>query len=412
MDKSYRQNDCDVDENTGSSDIMMSDTATAIHMVTPGVQRRESMSTEEATSMDLKRRSRHLLLAAIGLLALCALIYGEAKADGLGPAPERSFTIAVIPDTQGYRGSKTKAQAESTDPVTNPVFEAHTIWIAENIDAQRIVFVSHTGDIVDKNVPSQWAVALACMNRLHGRIPYAISVGNHDMTGSGDSSLFQGLFPASRYTDLPWYGGSFKAAPERPKASGSNANSYQLISAEGVGLVILHLECNAPADVLQWADSILKKHSDRLGIVATHMDLGPLQRPKTNKGYLDDPKGCMQWKKRHGVRGMSPQQMWDTCYRKHPNLAIVFSGDQSRTTAMYLPLAGDHGNTVHALLSDYTSSGPMRLYRFLPDEDTVQVITYNTRQKRMVKNTSYVPDPAAHQFSIKIPIGKYRKATE
>jgi len=391
---------------------MMGDTATAAHMVMPGVQRREGMSTEGATSMDLRRRSRHLLQATIGWLALCALIYGEAKADGLGPAPERSFTIAVIPDTQGYRGSKTKAQSKSTAPVTNPVFEAHTTWIAENIDAQRIVFVSHTGDIVDKNVPSQWAVALACMNRLHGRIPYAISVGNHDMTGSGDSSLFQGLFPASRYTDLPWYGGSFKAAPERLKASGCNANSYQLISPEGVGLVILHLECNAPADVLQWADSILKKHSDRLGIVATHMDLGPLQRPKTNKGYLSDPKGRMQWKKRHGARGMSPQQMWDTCYRKHPNLAIVFSGDQSRTTAMYLPLAGDHGNTVHALLSDYTSSGPMRLYRFLPDEDTVQVITYNTSQKGLVKNTSYVPDPAAHQFSIKIPIGKYRKAAE
>ena len=79
---------------------------------------------------------------------------------------------------------------------------------------------------------------------------------------------------------------------------------------------------------------------------------------------------------------------------------------------MYLPLAGDHGNTVHALLSDYTSSGPMRLYRFLPDEDTVQVITYNTRRNTLVKNTSYVPDPAAHQFSLKIPLSRYRGAAE
>ena len=109
---------------------------------------------------------------------------------------------------------------------------------------------------------------------------------------------------------------------------------------------------------------------------------------------------------------MTPQQMWDTCYRKHPNLAIIFSGDQSRTTAMYLPLKGDHGNTVHAMLSDYTSSGPMRLYRFLPDKNTVQVITYDTRKKKLVKNTSYVPDPTAHQFSIKIPIDKYRKAAK
>ncbi len=368
--------------------------------------------TEKVTSMNLKHKSPHLVQTTIGLMVLCSLIYGEAKADGLSPAPERSFTIAVIPDTQAYRGAKTKAQPESTDPVTNPVFDTHTRWIADNIDAQRIVFVSHVGDIVDKNVSSQWAVALTCMNRLHGRIPYAITVGNHDMTASGDSSLFQEIFPASRYADMSWYGGCFKAAHERPKASGNNANSYQLISAEGVGLVILHLECNAPANVLQWADSILKKHSDRLGIVTTHMDLGPLHKPKTKEGYRHDPKGRMQWTKCHGARGMSAQQMWDTLYCKHPNLAMVFSGDQSRTTAMYLPLEGDHGNIVHAMLSDYTSSGPMRLYRFLPDEDTVQVITYNTRKKELVKNTSYVPDPAAHQFSFKIPISKYRKAVK
>ena len=229
--------------------------------------------------MNLKHIYQHLLGRTLGLLVLCALFCGEAKAEGLGNAPEGSFTIAVIPDTQGYLGANTKAQPKSTAPVTNPVFDAHTQWIVNNLDSQRIVFVSHVGDIVDKNVPAQWAVAQTCMNRLHGVVPYAITVGNHDMKGSGDSSLFQKTFPASNFSDMPWYGGCFKAAPERTKISGNNANSYQLISAEGVRLVLIHLECNAPADVLQWADSILSKHSDRLGIITTHMDLGPLLKP-------------------------------------------------------------------------------------------------------------------------------------
>ncbi len=111
----------------------------------------------------------------------------------LPPAPEGAFSIVVIPDTQQYRGRGTKAEPESQAPLTNAVFEAYVEWTVSNLDRQRIVFVSHVGDIVDINNRDQWAVARRCMDRLHGRVRYGISVGNHDMTGDGDSSLFQEL---------------------------------------------------------------------------------------------------------------------------------------------------------------------------------------------------------------------------
>ena len=132
----------------------------------------------------------HSLHRAIRLVSLCAAVllwaqYGLAADLFLDPAPEGTFSLIVIPDTQGYRGAGTKAQPKSTDEVTNVAFDTQTRWIVENLQPQRVVFVSHVGDIVDKNVPEQWAVARRCMDRLHGAVPYGIAPGNHDMAGDG-----------------------------------------------------------------------------------------------------------------------------------------------------------------------------------------------------------------------------------
>ena len=348
----------------------------------------------------LKRSSA--LVLAIGLALPCAFASRlHAQAAKLTPAPEGSFTLCVIPDTQGYRGRATKSQPKSTDPLTNTVFDRHTRWIVANLESQRIVFVSHVGDIVDRNVPEQWALARTFMDRIHGRVPYGICVGNHDMRGGGDSSLFQQQFPASRFKDFPWYGGCFPGNPDKPKVSCNNANSFQLFSAEGMDFVFLHIECCAPDNVLKWADGVMDKHADRWAIITSHMDLGPLHRPRKKEDFITAPKGRMTWTKVYGSKGNTPQQMWDECYRKHANLLMICSGDQSRTTACYLPKAGDHGNMVHAMTSDYTSSGPLRLYRFKPKANEIQVITYNTRKSRLVDETHYVPGRENHQFTIK-----------
>lgn len=322
----------------------------------------------------------------------------------LDPAPPHSFTIVVIPDTQGYSGKGTKRTPQSTEPVTNPVFENHVRWITANLAAQRIVFVSHVGDIVDKNNESEWTIARQWLDVLHGAVPYSLTVGNHDMKTSGDSSLFQRFFGAERFRDFPWYGGAFVSTRPEPTISGNNANSYQLFSAEGLDFIHLSLECNAPDDVLAWADQLLTQHAKRRAIITTHMDLGVLDRPKTDEGYIHDPKGRMRWVKIHGKRGNTAVQMWEKLYRKHANLGFVFCGDQSRCTALRLDSTGDHGNPVHALLSDYTSSGPLRLYRFLPKENRVDVITYDTTRRELTESMSYVKDRASHQFSIAYPM--------
>ena len=332
-------------------------------------------------------------------IAATAVSNFAMAAETMPPAADGSFSIVVIPDTQKYRQSKAEPEPEAKPKLINPVFEAHTRWIVENLDRQRIVFVSHVGDIVDKNIPEQWDVARRCMDMLHGRVPYGISVGNHDMTRAGNSSLFQQYFPQSRYKDFAWYGGTFKGEESTRRRSCNNANSFQLFSAEGLDFVFLHLECNAPDNVLAWADGVLESHANRRALVTTHMCLGPLNYPQKPRDYYDAPKGRMAWKKCHGKRGNTPQQMWDKCFSKHKNLFMIFCGDQSRTQAMRSIEQGTHGNPVHAVLSDYGING-LRIYNFRPRENLIAVKTYNPISGKLCESTRFVPDRAQHQFSL------------
>ena len=314
-----------------------------------------------------------ILLSAIGACSTT----GWSAERRLPPAPAGSFSIVVIPDTQAYRGRGTKATPSSNEPVTNAVFDAHTRWIVDNLRAQRIAFVSHVGDIVDRDVPEQWAVARQLMDRLHQRVPddsnqpgcgnpvpvlarcgstalaaalppYGIALGNHDLKANGDTTLFQQYFPAARFAGFPWYGGT--PSDELEAQYGNNANSFQLFSAGGLDFVFLHLECNAPDAVLRWADEVLADHASRRALVATHMGLGPLAQPQKAEDFFVAPKGRMQWKKVHGRLGNTPQQMWDKCFRRHAHLFLILSGDQSRTQAMRLASRNDAGQPVHEVV--------------------------------------------------------------
>lgn len=322
------------------------------------------------------------------------------------PLPKEAFTIVVIPDTQHYIGKGTKITKDSTDPVTNHNLELQTRWIRDHKADQNIVFVSHVGDIVDYNVPEQWAVAKQHLDTLRGVVPFGLTVGNHDMTGKGDAHLFQQTFPASSFKSYPWYLGSFEHTHEDQAVSANNVNSAQVFSVGGMDFIHINLECNAPNDVLAWAGEVLEKNASRRAFITTHMDLGVMEKPKENDGYIHDPKGRMRWVKCHGVRGNSAEQMWDRLYRKHANLGIVFSGDQSRVTAMSETRSGDRGNVVYSLLSDYMSEPVLRLYRFVPAENKIHVVTCDVRESRLVEATNYVPETVKHQFTLNYSMTK------
>ncbi len=354
-----------------------------------------SKSNEPLLISSHKKLSFPLLLIALMFHLGTFTSSADAQERTLPAADADSFSIVVIPDTQLYRPKDGK--------LTNDIFTQHIDWTLANLEKQNIVFVSHVGDIIDRNIDEQWTVAQQCMNRLHDKVPYGISVGNHDMTRAGDSSLFQKYFPTERFANCDWYGGCYTPKTHGVEVSGNNANSFQLFSTAGIDFVFLHLECNAPDDVLAWADEVLTQHNDRRAIITTHMCLGPKHHPKMPSDYMDAPKGRMQWKKVHGKLGNTPEEMWQKCFRKHANLSMICCGDQSRSHSLHEVAVGDHGNQVHQVLSDY-STGWLRLYRFHPAKNRVEAWTFHPSNEELCEGTKHVPGAEGHQFAFDFPL--------
>ncbi|NLX05281.1 MAG: serine/threonine protein phosphatase [Phycisphaerae bacterium] len=342
--------------------------------------------------------NRHspIVWIASALFALTAIPATAAAAEQLGPAPDGTFSIVVIPDTQAYQQNDSASDPNGRRRLKNVIFRNHVRWIIRNLETQKIVFVTHVGDIVDVDSDQQWKVAKTHMDTLRGKVPFGISPGNHDMRATGDSSLFQKHFPADSFAEFPWYAGCYPS--DKPGFCGNNANSCQLFSAGGMDFIFLHLECNAPDRVLEWADDLLTKHADRKALITTHMVLGPIDKPVKPDEFITGAKGWMKWHKRHRD-GNSAEQMWDKLFRKHANVGLIFCGDQSRTQALHDTRTADYGNRVHALLSDYGTGG-LRVVRFAPDKNVVEVRTIDSATGELILTTDRVPNPQQHQFEL------------
>ena len=348
---------------------------------------------------------------------LCSVVVMAAEVDFKGSKPlpglpKGAFTVVVIPDTQHYTGKGCKGKLASDDPVENRHLEAQVAWILANKEAQNIVFVSHVGDIVEKNRPEEWSVAKKHLDRLRGVVPFSLTVGNHDMTIKGDAHLFQETFPAASFAGESWYGGSYTHDRPDQNISANNVNSAHLFSAAGIDFLHLSLECNAPDDVLAWAEKLTHQHTQRHLLITTHMDLGIADKPKTNDGYIHDPKGRMKWTKIHGERGNSGVQMWEKLYRRCPRLEFVLCGDQSRVTALKLSAKADDGHVVTSLLSDYMSMPVLRLVRFRPDHNKVEVLTWLVTGGILVESTPYVTDADMHCFEVAWPVAESAAGTK
>ncbi len=305
------------------------------------------------------------------------------------PFVEGAFTIAVMPDTQGY--------AEDFPEL----FEAQTVWIAENAAKRNIAMVLHLGDITDDNIDVQWEVARGAMSKLDGVAAYAMVLGNHDYGLRGftadRSSGFDACFARTGYRAQPTFGGVFDGEPE------SMVNSYHLFSAGGRDFVVLALEFGPRDVVLDWANGVLAAHPDRWAIVITHAYL-----------YYDDTrydwaaKGAEQsWSPRSYKIGKEPGQcndgeaMWRKLVAKHPRMLFVINGHVLNDGLGLLTSTGESGNPVHQMLVNFQmkaklGGGYLRLLQFLPDGETVQVQDYSPATNQ------YKTGPE-HVFTLAIP---------
>ena len=342
---------------------------------------------------------------------IVALAAFKLLAETMPSLPEGAFTYAVIPDTQSYDGEgrhTKRGRAPGVGPTKNAQLDAIVDWLVANAEKENILFVSHTGDIVDMDNDFQWRFASNAMARLDGKLPYAVVPGNHDMkASSGDTTLFQKYFPASRYAGNAWYAATFPGFTNSVGrfVSGNNANTICLFAQGREKFAVVHLECNAPDAVLAWAEKELAKYPDRHVIVATHQDLGAIEskngrvmRKETSELSKDELAkyepdlsiyGRMKWHKCHGKDGNSGQDIWNKFTSRLKNAFIVVSGDQGMIGISRVDERGVHGNMVYSLMQD-TGRGYIRIFRFIPSEKVVRCYTIDPRSGGELVHSFYV----------------------
>ena len=263
-----------------------------------------------------------------------------------------NFTLVALPDTQNY----TTLTGGAT------TFNAQTQWVVDNRSAQNIVYVAHLGDITESGdtdtTDNQWVIADTAMSKLEmgtsdptDDVPFGLVVGNHDVNGG--TARFENHFGVTRFSGRSYYGGHYGS---------NNVNSYTLFNTGGLKFIMLNLQCTGsapPAELLTWADGLLKANADRRAIVTCH-ELINTGNPGT-------------W-----VNGGGGQAVYEAL-KGNPNLFLMLGG--------HVPGEGQrqdtyNGNTVYSLLSDYQSrtnggNGWLRVLQFLPSQNQIQVKTYS-----------------------------------
>jgi hypothetical protein len=336
------------------------------------------------------------------------------------PDDGSQFTIAVIPDTQNY------CDVTQPQPASIQVFQREMQYLADQKDAQDIVFATHVGDVVQRGDLDEgaWNNAASAISILSASgIPFGMSPGNHDYDNyshsansrplSGSVKWNQYFGPNSSYfSGKTWYGTStFNGA----------LSSYQTFTAAGKTFLHISLEQEASDDALVWAASIISNHTSMPTIVTTHEYLNYKNETDGKPRYLDD--GYM-----NGAPHNNAQAVWDKLISKNDQIFMVICGHNWSSTVNGVSDGeslridnNDAGHPVYQVLTDYQGNtfditgapskvaggaGWLRLMKFDVSSMTIHFQTYSTElhvYAGMSGGPTFNLDPSESDFTLPIP---------
>lgn len=318
------------------------------------------------------------LLAPLGQLSF-AMEKGAAEVETSKNG--KSFTLAVLPDTQFYCDVLHKLSKKWGNGDLRHYFFEQTRWVRDNQKRLNIAFLVHEGDIVQGDVPEEWAIAKEAMSVLDGHVPYCMCLGNHDIgyekadnkygfnIAVNRTTHFNKYFPREKFAKTKEFGGTFN--PKR------HDNSWYHFESAGMKFLIVSLECKPRDEILDWANTVVAEHPEHRVIVLTHAYMGANGKRFEKLGYK--------------IKGNAGEAIWQKLVSKHKNIFMVLCGHASGEAL--LTSKGDHGNQVHQVLSDYQGmhnggESWLRYMVFEPTEDKIKVYTYNPALKKFRNQAS------------------------
>ncbi len=341
------------------------------------------------------RRLTVNLCVLFAVVACAGCLFGqEAKAQ------KKSWTMAVIPDTQYYVRSDDNA----------PVLTEMTKWLADHKEELNLQLILHVGDIVDYNETKQWVHAKESLSVFDGKVPYVLAVGNHDL-GKNSSDRSTMLNDYFKISDNPLnekiFGGCFE--------EGHLENAWYHFQYGDKDYIIFSLEFGPRDEVVQWADKVAKAHPDQRFIMVTHEFIDQESTLFSDDGMarhtVHDTKNSPYG---YGVSKVGSVncgvELWDNFVSKYSNFEFVFNGHYKayektgpnpgdvkaiwdKLAVSYRKDSYDDGRTVHQMLfngqwAPKGGNGWVRLLEFMPDGKTVHVKTYSPYLERTLEDGS------------------------
>ncbi|MFE0862567.1 LamG-like jellyroll fold domain-containing protein [Streptomyces rochei] len=255
------------------------------------------------------------------------------------------FTLAVLPDTQYL------FDADSTDPA--PLRETFRHLVTDRSGAN-IAFMTHLGDVTEHGTEDEIRRAAQTFRTLHGKVPYSVLAGNHDIPSStddqrGDSAYLREFGPR-RYASMPTFKG----------ASPDGYNSYHVVRAAGRDWLILALDWRISDKGTAWAQGVLDAHPTLPAVLTTH-DLAHADEEGTAR-----------------LSG-NGQRLWDGLIRGNDQIFLALGGHYwppGRTV-----LRNDADNDVHLHVTNYQDryyggAGMIRTYGFDLARGVIDVETF------------------------------------
>ena len=245
----------------------------------------------------------------------------QSSWDGTGVPDDYDFSFAWETDTQYYSES----------------FPYHydnmNKWIVDNAQRLGIRYVMHTGDIVDDvDMGGEWVNADHSMDILDDAgMPNGVLAGNHDVyAGMEGYGNYWKYFGEDRYSDKPWYGGSYK----------NNLGHYDLLSENGQDFLVLYMSWDIYTDEINWMNQVLEQYPDRKAIICLHRYTNVKE---TDAGLLDYTGKLLQ----------------EEVVAKNPNVFAVLNGHYHgatiETSAFDDNGDGANDRTVYQICTDYQS---------------------------------------------------------
>ena len=262
------------------------------------------------------------------------------------PTPEPTATPAPTPFTVVWMSDTQNLSRHFPE-----VFNNMRDWILENREAQNIVFVAHTGDVVDGCSQFMWDAATEALMPVLNEIPAMVVSGNHDISNNNKYSLF-----ANR---------PYAQAVQKPGQTFEDGQaSYVTFEAGGDTFLVFGVGYDVRgAKLRDWITEVSAQYPDAIVLYVIHAGLQPDAR-------FSGPARDLVY----------------SVIQENPNARLMICGHQ-RGTLRRTDLFDDDGDGTEersftTLMFNYQDDrtdglGFMRLLSFDPVTRSITVRTYS-----------------------------------